>query len=132
LAEGLGAHGQSAEARAAIEAAIAWSEHSGERWCMAELLRVKAEILRLEGTPAALGAAEDQYLQALECARSQEVLSLELRAATSLAQAWMHQGRRESAEKLLAPIYGRFIEGFDTIDVKMASALLERLRPTKA
>jgi predicted ATPase/DNA-binding winged helix-turn-helix (wHTH) protein len=132
LADGLGAHGQGAEGRAAVDEAIAWSEQSGERWCMAELLRVKADILRLEGTPTAHRSAEDQYLGALECARSQQVLSLELRAATSLAQLWAHQGRCEKAEKLLAPVYSRFTEGFETIDLKTARTLLERLRVAKA
>jgi len=51
----------------------------------------------------------------------------ELRAATSLAQLWRDQGRRAEARDLLAPVYGWFTEGFDTADLKDATALLAEL-----
>jgi predicted ATPase len=65
--------------------------------------------------------------QALGVAREQGARSLELRAATSLAQLWRNQHRIKEAGDLLAPVYGWFTEGFDTPDLKEAKALLEEL-----
>jgi predicted ATPase len=50
-----------------------------------------------------------------------------LRASTSLAQLWRDHGKRSEARDLLAPVYGRFTEGFDTRDLKEAKALLAEL-----
>jgi predicted ATPase len=52
---------------------------------------------------------------------------LELRAATNLARLWRNQGKRQEARELLAPVYGWFTEGFDTLDLKEAGALLDEL-----
>jgi predicted ATPase len=52
---------------------------------------------------------------------------LELRAAISLSRLWRDQGKVQQARELFAPIYGRFTEGFDTLDLKEAKALLEEL-----
>jgi predicted ATPase len=52
----------------------------------------------------------------------------ELRAATSLARLWRHQKRGAEACDLLAPVYGRFTEGFDTLDLRDAKALLDEIR----
>jgi predicted ATPase len=52
---------------------------------------------------------------------------MELRAATSLAEVWVQDGRKHDARALLAPIYKLFTEGFDTPDLKDAAALLARL-----
>ncbi len=67
------------------------------------------------------------YLEALAIARHQKARSLELRAATSLAGLWRAEGKRDEARELLAPIYGWFTEGFDTPDLKEATALLDEL-----
>ncbi len=45
----------------------------------------------------------------------------------SLARLWRDQGRRAEAHDLLTPVYGWFTEGFDTLDLKEAKALLEEL-----
>jgi predicted ATPase len=50
-----------------------------------------------------------------------------LRAATSLARLRRDQGKAAEARALLAPIYGWFTEGFDTLDLKEAKALLDEL-----
>jgi predicted ATPase len=60
-------------------------------------------------------------------AREQQAKSFELRAAMSMARLWRDQGRWDAARDLLAPIYGWFTEGFDTLDLKEANALLEEL-----
>jgi hypothetical protein len=51
----------------------------------------------------------------------------ELRAASSLARLWRDQGKRVESRDLLTPIYGWFTEGFDTLDLKEAKALLDEL-----
>jgi predicted ATPase len=53
--------------------------------------------------------------------------SWKLRAAMSMARLWRDQGKRDEARELLAPIYGWFTEGFDTLDLKEAKALLDEL-----
>ena len=45
----------------------------------------------------------------------------------SMARLWRDQGRRDAARDLLAAVYGWFTEGFDTLDLKEAKALLEEL-----
>jgi hypothetical protein len=57
----------------------------------------------------------------------QQAKSWELRAAMSMARLWCDQGKRDKARELLAPVYGRFSEGFDTLDLKEAKALLDEL-----
>jgi predicted ATPase len=127
IAEALGRAGQIAEGLAAIEEAIVRSERAEERWVIAELLRIKGELVLLQGAPGAATAAEVHFRQALEWARRQGALSWELRAATSLAGMWRSQGRRKAARELLTPVFDRFTEGFDTADLKATKALLDEL-----
>ena len=63
----------------------------------------------------------------LSSARQQQAKSRELRAAMSMARFWRDQGERHEARELLAPVYGWFTEGFDTLDLKEAKALLDEL-----
>ena len=128
LAEGLGRAGQTAQGIAAIDEALGTSERHEERWCMAELLRIKGGLVLMEGAIHAATMAEDYFRQALDWARRQGTLSWELRAATSLARLWRDQGRTEEAQQLLAPIYDRFTEGLETADVRAARALIDELR----
>jgi predicted ATPase len=71
--------------------------------------------------------AEAYFERALAVARAQQAKSWELRAAMSMARLWREQGKREEARELLAPVYGWFSEGFDTLDLKEAKALLDEL-----
>jgi predicted ATPase len=57
----------------------------------------------------------------------QRAKSWELRATISIARLWRDQGKPQQARKLLAPVYGWFTEGFDTLDLKEARALLDEL-----
>ncbi len=127
MAEALARAGQIADGLAMIEEAIARSEHSEEHWLIAELSRVKGELLLLQGAPGAAEAAEGHFLQALDGARQQGALSWELRAATSLARLLSDRGRSADATALLQPVYDRFTEGFATADLKVAKALLADL-----
>ena len=71
--------------------------------------------------------AEEYFERALAVARAQQAKSWELRAAMSMARLWRDQGKRDEARDLLAPIYGWFTEGFDTLDLKQAKNLIEEL-----
>ena len=71
--------------------------------------------------------AEAYFDSALAVARQQQAKSWELRAAMSMARLCRDRGKRRQARDLLAPVYGWFTEGFDTLDLKEAKALLEEL-----
>jgi predicted ATPase len=97
-----------------------------ERWYQAELYRLKGELLLgLSTAPHAEAAA--CFQQALTVARHQQAKSWELRTAMSLGRLWQRQGKRAEARELLAPIYDWFTEGFDTVDLQDAKALLAAL-----
>jgi class 3 adenylate cyclase/tetratricopeptide (TPR) repeat protein len=95
-----------------------------ERGHLAEILRLKGWMLSLKGDFA---GAEKNYLASFDWAREQQAKSWELRAAMSMARLWRDQGKPQQARELLAPVYGWFTEGFDTLDLKEAKALLEEL-----
>jgi len=44
-----------------------------------------------------------------------------------MARLWRDRGKRDEARDLLAPVYGWFTEGFDTLDLKEAKAWLDAL-----
>jgi predicted ATPase/DNA-binding winged helix-turn-helix (wHTH) protein len=128
LAHGLSRAGNTARACAIIDETIEQANRNEEYWCMAELLRIKGEIIRLDGSANCAGDAENCFLQALALARQQETLSWELRAATSLARLRQHQGRATEGAELLSGVYDRFTEGFGTADLRAARALIGELR----
>jgi predicted ATPase/TolB-like protein/cytochrome c-type biogenesis protein CcmH/NrfG len=128
FAGALGRAGRVAQGLVAIDEALARSDRTEARWCVAELLRLKGELILLQGAPNSAAAAQDQFLAALDWARRQGALAWELRTATSLAWLWREEGRTEEAHKLLAPIYDRYTEGFGTADLRAAKALLGDLQ----
>ena len=71
--------------------------------------------------------AKQYFERALSVARAQRAKSWELRVAMSMAQLWCDQGKRNEGRDLLAPVYDWFTEGFDTLDLKEAKALLDEL-----
>jgi predicted ATPase len=128
MAEGLGTAGQIADALDAIDDAIARAERTEELWQIAELLRVKGELVLSQDAAPQAAAAEDYFLRALDWGHRQGALSWELRAAASLARLLRDQGRSAEALSLLQPVYDRFTEGFETADLKAAKALLDSLQ----
>jgi len=124
-----GAHadvGSLDDAKRRIAEAMTAVETSGERWCEAEIHRMAGEIALM--SPGRDTANAEAYFKcALEIAHAQQARSWELRAATSMARLWRDQGKRSQARDLLAPVYGRFTEGFDTLDLKEAKGLLDQL-----
>jgi len=125
LAEAFGKVGELSKGFAAINGALERSERDQERWYLAEFLRVKGELLRLEDSSTSRERAESQFLRSIECARQQGALSWELRSSTSLARLYQSQGKVAAARSILMPILGRFTEGFQTVDLTVARALLE-------
>ena len=114
------------DARLSIGEAIETAEASGERWHEPDIYRTAGEIELLAPDHDA-AKAQAFFERALEIARAQQARSWELRAATSLARLWRDQGKRAQAHDLLSPVYGWFTEGFDTLDLKEAKALLDEL-----
>jgi len=102
-------------------------ETSKERLGEAEVNRTAGEVALKSPQPDTV-KAEAYFERALAVARQQQAKSWELRAAMSLARLWRDQGKRDEARALLAPVYGWFTEGFDTLDLKEAKALLDELR----
>jgi predicted ATPase len=107
------------EAGAAVEA-------TEERWYEAEVNRIAGEIALMSSKQDA-ARAEASFERALAVARQQQAKSWELRAAMSMARLWRDQGKPQQARELLAPVYGWFTEGFDTLDLREAKALLGEL-----
>jgi predicted ATPase len=131
LAEAQAKAGQPGEGLTTLAEALAQVEATDERYCEAELHRLKGELLLMEGdkteAQATFHQAESCFQHAVEVAHRQSAKSWELRATVSLARLWQEQGRVEEARQMLAEIYGWFTEGFDTPDLREAKALLEEL-----
>ena len=102
-------------------------ETTEERWYEAEVDRIAGEIALKSPEPDA-AKAEAYFERALTVARQQQAKSWELRATMSMARLWRDQGKPQQARELLAPVYGWFTEGFDTLDLKEAKALLDELQ----
>ena len=118
--------GQFDDAWRCIGEAMTAVETTKEKWCEAEVHRIAGQIALLSPQPDA-AKAEAYFERALAVARKQQAKSWELRAAMSMARLKRGQGKREEARDLLAPVYGWFTEGFDTLDLKEAKALLDEL-----
>jgi tetratricopeptide (TPR) repeat protein len=104
---------------------------------------VEPELLRLEGhmilnsvkapsaprpeLETAQAKAEQCFIRALEAARGRGSKSLELRAATSLAELQRRRGEIARARRELGSVYGWFTEGFETADLLRAKTLLAKL-----
>jgi predicted ATPase len=126
LAEAYGTLGEPGAGLMALAEALTLAETTGECWYAAELYCLKGELLLQQSSDNQV-EAEASFHKALEIARSQQAKSFELRTATSLARLWHQQGKSQEAYVLLAPVYNWFTEGFDTLDLKDAKALLDTL-----
>jgi predicted ATPase len=123
-------HGQSGAPEAGLtvlEEALTLVDKNEERWCEAEIYRLKG-VLLLQQNSNIQAEAETCFHHAIHIAQNQQAKSFELRAATSLAKLWQRQGERHEAYDLLSPVYSWFTEGFDTADLKDAKALLDELK----
>jgi predicted ATPase len=109
-----------------IGEAITAVETAEEKLWETEIHRTAGEITLLSPEPDA-AKAEAYFERALGVARAQQAKSWELRAAMGMARLWDDQGKRDAARGVLAPVYGWFTEGFDTLDLNEAKALLDAL-----
>ena len=118
--------GQFHDAWRSIGEAMSAVQKTNERWWEAEVSRIAGDIA-LRSPERDTAKAQSYFDRALAVARHQQAKSWELRAAMSMARLWREQGKPQQARELLAPVYGWFTEGFDTLDLKEAKALLEEL-----
>jgi predicted ATPase len=125
LAEALGPTRREDPGLRLLDEALTLSETTGEQYYQAELYRLKGERLLARGRERDIPAAAACFEQSLAVARHQGALSLELRVALSLAR--LHHGRDRSAmaRNVIVPVYERFREGFDTLDLREARSLLD-------
>ena len=124
MAKSMAELGRFDEAGQHMAEALAAIEKTGERWCESDVRRIVGEIALL-GPEKDVSKAETHFEQALAIAREQQATSWELRAAISLTRLWRDRGERAKARELLAGVYDRFGEGFETLDLQRAKALLD-------
>ncbi len=122
LAEGLASQKQIDDALRTIDAALAQIGDDGESFDLPEMLRVKGCILDMAGHPA---DAEHYLQRSIEMSRRQSALGWELRAALSLGRLWHDRGRAAEGRALVAPLYGRYVEGLTSLDLIAARAMLD-------
>jgi predicted ATPase/DNA-binding winged helix-turn-helix (wHTH) protein len=127
LAACLGDAGEVAQGLATVDETLVRCEARDERWYVAELLRIKGELLLQETEHRSISAAERCFGEALELARRQGALFWELRGALSLARLRIRQDRQGDARAILVPVYEKFAEGFEIADLRNAGAMLEQL-----
>ena len=118
-AEAYSKAGRNDDALQAIDRAIAVSAETGERWALAEVLRIKARLLQSTRSMglAAVREVETLLVTSLNTARHQGARCWELRASGDLARLWKEQGRMKEATQLSQAICDQFTDGFDTIDI---------------
>jgi predicted ATPase len=131
LAKAYAQLGKFGDAERCIGEAAAAIGATGEKWCEPEVHRVAGEIALMCPQPDAT-KAEACFELALAVAQGQQACSWKLRAAMSMARLWRDQGKRQQAHDLLAPVYGWFTEGLDTLDLKEAKCLLAELADNTA
>jgi predicted ATPase len=114
-----------------IDDALNVCEETGERWALAEVLRVKARLLQAAGV-VETGKIEAILTNSLAIARSQQARCWELRTSCDLARLWQNQGRAQEGLKLLQSIYDQFTEGLETADLQEAKRLIDALKRNAA
>jgi predicted ATPase len=126
-AQALGRSREVAKGLLTIDEALAQGERNEEGWYVAELMRIKGELLLQDSGDQSAVAADQYFGRAIEVARRQGALMWELRSAMSLACLRVRQGRHDEARQILAPVHDRFTEGFETSDLRSARRMLESL-----
>jgi predicted ATPase len=124
-AEALGLSGQPDQGLAVIDEALARSERNEENWYVAELLRVKGELILRRGGGGAVTDAMKHLQLSLEWSRRQETLSWELRTAISLARMHSQDKHPNTSRNLLRTVYAKFTEGHASADLVAAQRILD-------
>ena len=125
-ASALGAIGRNDDGLAEIDTALRIAEDTGYHWFVPEITRVKGELFALRGSDH-LAVSEALFRGSMHLAREQHALYWELSAAISLADLLRGQNRAAEAREALAPVYGRFTEGFSAAKLHRAKILLDLL-----
>jgi class 3 adenylate cyclase/tetratricopeptide (TPR) repeat protein/type II secretory pathway predicted ATPase ExeA len=128
LAEGYAGLGDIEKALDTIE--YAFGAAGEEHMHLPELHNIKATLLTQRGTIGDMEEAEREFHKAIVISQEFGSLSLELRAVTRLGRLFQSCGRAAEAQALLAPLYAKFTEGFDTSDLIEAKKLLDELSAT--
>ena len=129
------------EGVAILDEALAIVNNNGEGYYEAELYRLKGELLlgspnlevsSTETTGVGMNSvrvenAQECLRRAIKIAHGQKANSLELRAVVSLARVYKQKAMHQYACQLVAEVYERFAEGFDTADLSEAKTLLSEL-----
>jgi predicted ATPase/DNA-binding winged helix-turn-helix (wHTH) protein len=123
LAEAQWRSGDAANALVAIDEAIDLARKTLGIFNLPDLLRTKAEVL-MNLSPAGKATVDQVLSEAVDCARSQESLGWELRAALTRAQSCTNRSKQSEAREMLERTYSRFTEGFDTPDLKVAAEVI--------
>ncbi|WP_181969877.1 winged helix-turn-helix domain-containing protein [Paraburkholderia sp. DHOC27] len=129
LSEALLSAGEVRDAELSLKEARAGAVAQGEQWCLPEIMRVQGLIDLHNHNPV---AAERSLTDALFEARQMGALALELRAALTLGDKWIAEGRSQEALNLLSPLVERFDKDPDYADLIKARSLLDRLRQTQS
>ncbi len=126
LAVALGAIGRVNDGLGEIDETLRFAQGTDYRWFIPEILRIKGELYGMRGLhdPAQM---EELFHQSMLHAHAQEALYWELCAAISLAKLLRSQQRDAEAHAVLLPVYDHFTEGFSTLRLKQARALLDEL-----
>lgn len=123
VAEALATGGRVDEAESTIVMALDLAHEQDERWCLPEVLRIRAAIATAQNKAA---EAETALLEAMAIAEETGALSWRLRAAIDLAKLWRAAGKSGEARKLLLSVLNKFTEGFSTRDLIIAAQLIDR------
>ncbi len=118
--------GQVEEGLKTVTEALERVAQTGDRLSESDLRRLKGDLVLMQDVSKA-DEAEQCFRTAIDVAREQSAKWWELRATMSLARLLAKQSKRDEARAMLAEIYGWFTEGFDTVDLKDAKALLAEL-----
>jgi predicted ATPase len=104
-----------------------YQKRDEELWCIAELLRIKGELVVRENKPNATESAQRIFRDSLDWATRQDALSWQLRTATSVGRLYRDRSDPQAARQALEPVYRRFSEGFGSADLIAAKGLLDEL-----
>jgi predicted ATPase len=126
-----------------FDKAMAILRRDDERYCEAELYRLRGELLLVKAEEIKSKAgkkktgkeeakkfedeAESLFRKAIETSQKQQAKSLELRAVVSLGRLLKKQGRTKEIKQTLQDVYVWFTEGHDTLDLQEAKALLNEM-----
>ena len=135
LAEALGKTGQLEEGLRLLDDALSFIDRNGERYYHAELYRLKGELLLRQSTcrknggphPSVFAQVEECFNESIRIAMQQKAKSWELRAVMSMARLYQDHDKHTDARRRLSEVYDSFTEGFDTVDLREAKALLDEL-----